>query len=315
MDNLGYIRLFVEAAQLGSLSAAGRRLALSPAAASARLTKLEASLGSRLFERSTRQLRLTDEGQLYLSHCQEALQTLDDARAALQAGASTVHGKIRIAATSDFGRNVLQGWLGEFIDRFPEALIALTLSDSLAHLLHDEIDLAIRFGAPTDGALVARRLAPNRRVLCASPAFLARHGVPQHPSDLSRFPCIALGSTGGTMSDWRFERDGVQESFAVPALTSLETNDGEISRAWSVEGRGIALKSAWDVSADLVAGRLVMVLPDWRLPDAPVYAVLKRGRYMPSRVRALLDFLAERFATVSSEIEEALAGPSADQRS
>jgi DNA-binding transcriptional LysR family regulator len=173
MDNLGDIRLFVEAAQQGSLSAAGRKIGLTPAAASARLAKLEARLKARLFERTTRQLRLTDEGRLYLNCCRQALQSLDDAEAALQAGQGVVRGKVRVSATSDFGRNLLMHWLDEFNALYPEVTFALTLSDALANLVQEDIDLAIRFGVPQDSSLVARWLAPNRRVLCASPEYIA----------------------------------------------------------------------------------------------------------------------------------------------
>lgn len=181
MDNLGDIRLFVEAAQLGGLSVAGRKLGLSPAAASARLLKLEASLATRLFERTTRQLRLTDEGRLYLEHCRQALQALDDARAALSVEKKEIRGKIRLSATSDFGRHVLNPWLDQFTTLYPHVVPALQLSDSLSHLVTDDVDLVIRFGVPPDSSLIARPLAANRRVLCAAPSYLQRKGTPENP--------------------------------------------------------------------------------------------------------------------------------------
>lgn len=170
MDNLGDVRLFVEAASLGGLSAAGRKLGLSPAAASARLIKLESVLRTRLFERTTRRLRLTDEGRAYLGYCQQALQALDDGHALLQAGKSVVRGKVRISASSDFGRHVLKGWLDEFNKRYPEVSFALVLSDSLSSLLQDDIDLAIRFGVLRT---VRSSPGPWRRI----GAYCARHRV------------------------------------------------------------------------------------------------------------------------------------------
>lgn len=307
MDHLGDIRLFVEAASLGSLSAAGRRMGLSPAAASARLTKLEAALDTRLFERTTRQLRLTDEGSLYLRHCQQALRALDDGRAALQTGRGAMLGKLRVAATSDFGRNVLKGWLDEFSARHPDVPFGLVLADNLSDLMQDDIDIAIRFGVLPESSMMARRLAPNRRVLCASPAHVEQHGAPRHPGELERFRCIVLGAHAGSSVDWQFTREGEVASYAVPVDTSMDTNDGAIARAWAVDGRGIALKSLWDIGSDLLAGRLVPVMPEWRAPEAPVHAVFPRGRYMPTRVRALLDFLVERFESVGVELEEVFA--------
>jgi len=303
VDNLGDIRLFVEAANLGGLSAAGRKLGLSPAAASARLVKLEAALHTRLFERTTRQLRLTEEGRMYLSHCQQALQALDDGHAALQAGSSVVRGKVRISATSDFGRHVLKDWLDEFNQQYPEVTFGLVLSDSLANLLQDDLDLVIRFGVPPDSVLVARRLAANRRVLCAAPDYLAKHGAPEHPRDLERFPCIVLASANGYANEWRFARDEARETYTVPLAAARETNDGAVAREWAVAGYGIAMKSIWDIGADLRAGRLRVVMPEWRSPDAPLHAIYQRNRYMAPRVRTLLDFLIERFDAMSGELD------------
>lgn len=306
MDRLGDIRLFVEAARLGGISAAGRKLGVTPAAASARLAKLEASLSTRLFERTTRQLRLTDEGRLYLRHCMRALQALDDADAALQAGRTVVRGKIRISTTSDFGRNMLMGWLDEFNTLYPEVTFALTLADSVSNLLHDEIDLAIRFGAPReDTSLIARPLATNRRVLVASPDYLARHGEPASPADLARFHTIVLSIAAGPLNEWRFVRGDETADYTAPHETSRETNDGAVTRIWALDGYGIALKSLWDIDADLRAGRLRIVLRDWRYAwDTPLHALFHRNRYRPPRVRALLDFLIERFAQVERDWPE-----------
>jgi DNA-binding transcriptional LysR family regulator len=298
MDRLGDIRLFVEAAQSGGISAAGRRLGLTPAAASARLAKLEAALAARLFERTTRQLRLTEEGRLYLRHATQALQALDDGEAALAAGRNVVSGKIRISTTSDFGRNLLMGWLDAFNALHPDVTFALSLADSVSNLLQDDIDMAIRFGAPReDCSLVARRLATNRRVLVASPAYLARHGQPASPADLARFDCIVLVIASGPLNEWQFVRGAQTESYTVPLDTSRETNDGAVTRTWALSGHGIVLKSLWDIDAELRAGSLQVVLPEWRYAaDSPITALFHRNRYRPARVQALLDFLAERFA-------------------
>lgn len=230
MDRLGDIRLFVEAAELGSLSAAGRKLNLTPAAASARLAKLEAQVSTRLFERSTRRLRLTDEGRLYLNCCRQALQALDDADAMLQEGRNVVSGKVRLSSTADFGRHQLLDWLDEFNTRHPEVTFAVTASDSSSNLWQDEIDLAIRFAAPPDGALIARRLAANRRVLCASPAFVDRYGTPKDPLDLARFPCNVITVASGPLNVWRFTRGDDTQTYTVPLANAHETNDGGLTR-------------------------------------------------------------------------------------
>ncbi|WP_420955541.1 LysR family transcriptional regulator [Burkholderia gladioli] len=302
MDNLGDIRLFVEAANLGSLSAAGRKLGLSPAAASARLIKLEGALSTQLFERSTRKLRLTDEGRLYLAHCQHALQTLDDARSALQLGRASIGGALRVSATSDFGRVVLRRWLDEFNDLHPQVALSLVLADSLSNLLHDDIDLAIRFGVPADSGMVAKRLADNRRVLCASPAYLTAQGAPRHPEELGEHRFVLLSSSAGVANQWKFSREGETVQVSAPLARARQTNDGALAREWAIEGRGVVMKSIWDVGADLRAGRLVMLLPEWRCPEMPVHALFQRSQYLAPRVRALLDFLQERFGEAAEEI-------------
>lgn len=303
MDNLGDIRLFVEAAGQGSLSAAGRKLGLSPAAASARLVKLEAELDTQLFERSTRKLRLTDEGRMYLAHCQHALQTLEDARAALQVGRASVSGALRVSTTSDFGRTLLRHWLDEFNERHPQVALTLVLSDSISHLLQDDIDLAIRFGVPADSSLIAKRMADNRRALCASPEYIDTHDMPTHPDELGELDFILLTSAAGVANNWRFSREGETASFSAPLEHSRQTNDGAIAREWAIEGRGVVMKSIWDIGQDLQAGRLKLVLPEWRSPDVPVSAFFQRSQYMAPRVRTLLDFLEERFAEAAVQLQ------------
>ncbi len=309
MDNLGDIRLFVEAANLGGLSAAGRKLGLTPAAASARLAKLEEALKTRLFERTTRQLRLTDEGRVYLDHCRQALQALDDAHAALQTGRNIVRGKVRISATSDFGRNLLSAWLDEFNLQYPDVSFALVLSDGLSNMLQEDIDLAIRFGVLPDSSLVARRLAPNRRMLCASPDYVARHGTPKDPRDLENFHCIVHGTVPGAINEWQFKRGAETQIYTVPAETARETNDGAVAREWALRGHGVIVKSIWDVAADLHAGRLMILLPDWCCPEAPLHALYHRNRYLAPRLRVLLDFLIQRVAQAADELKHLLNLP------
>jgi DNA-binding transcriptional LysR family regulator len=309
MDRLGDMRLFAEAAALGSLSAAGRKLGVSPAAASARVLKLEKALRARLFERSTRQLRLTDEGRLYLEHCRIALQAIDDAEAALHANQNRVRGKVRVTATSEFGRRMLRGWLDEFGEQHADVSFALTLSDSVSNLLLEEIDLAIRFGAPPDSGLAARVLAPNRRVLCASPDYLARKGTPTTPAELAGHDFVVLTTSTGPLNELNFVRGEARHTFTMPVAESWESNDGALTRAWALAGHGIAHKSIWDVAADIRAGTLRPLLPDWCTNEAPVHALFHANRYMAPRVRVLLDFLIERFEKTTNELLGDLAYP------
>lgn len=301
-DRLGDMRLFVEAAALGSLSAAGRKLGLSPAAASARLIKLEAALRTRLFDRTTRQLRLTEEGRFYLQQCWVALRAIDEAEAGLQASGKEVRGKVRRSASADFGRNLLNDWLQDFSALYPDLKIALTLSDSVSNLLQDDLDLAIRFGQPQDSSLIARQVAPNWRVLCASPEYLARHGEPETPADLARHTFIVLVTSTGPLNTFHFVVGGQPWDHVVPMSEAWETNDGSLAREWALAGHGIARKTIWDAAMDIRAGRLKVVLPDFCIREAGVYAVLHSNRYRSPRVRVLLDFLVERFSRATSDL-------------
>ena len=301
-DRLGDMRLFVEAAALGSLSAAGRKLGLSPAAASARLIKLEAALRTRLFDRTTRQLRLTEEGRFYLQQCWVALRAIDEAEAGLQASGNEVRGKVRISASADFGRNLLNDWLQDFSALYPDLKIALTLSDSVSNLLQDDLDLAIRFGQPQDSSLIARQVAPNWRVLCASPEYLARHGEPETPADLARHTFIVLVTSTGPLNTFHFVVGGQPWDHVVPMSEAWETNDGALAREWALAGHGIARKTIWDAATDIRAGRLKVVLPDFCIREAGVYAVLHSNRYRSPRVRILLDFLIERFNRATHDL-------------
>ena len=301
-DRLGDMRLFVEAAALGSLSAAGRKLGLSPAAASARLIKLESALRTRLFDRTTRQLRLTEEGRFYLQQCWVALRAIDEAEAGLQASGKEVRGKVRISASADFGRNLFNDWLQDFSALHPELKIALTLSDSVSNLLQDDLDLAIRFGQPQDSSLIARQLAPNWRVLCASPEYLARHGEPETLADLARHTFIVLVTSAGPLNTFHFVVEGQPWDHVVPMSEAWETNDGALAREWALAGHGIARKTIWDAAMDIRTGRLKVVLPDFCIREAGVYAVLHSNRYRSPRVRVLLDFLIERFNRATHDL-------------
>lgn len=303
-DKLGDMRLFTTAATLGSLSAAGRKLGLSPAAASARLAKLEASLHTRLFVRTTRQLRLTEEGRVYLSHCLVALQAIDDGEAALQAGCDAIRGKIRLSASTDFGTHKLSPWLDAFVERYPDIRLSLALTDSISNLVQDDVDIAIRFSEPDDGTLVARRLAPMCRVLCASPDYLARYGEPETPDALGAHQFIVLVTSSGPLNEFHFKKDEATWQFSVPMAQAWETNDGTIARRWALDGRGIVRKTLWDAADDVRAGRLKILLPTFVAQEAGVYAVRHRTRYMVPRVRALLDFLIERFAQEAATLPD-----------
>jgi DNA-binding transcriptional LysR family regulator len=293
---LAQLQLFIRLADAGSLSAAARQMHLTPAAASASLKRLEASLAVRLVERSTRSMRLTPEGELLRDHAQRALGVLDDARSLLGAQREELAGEVHLASPLDLGRTVLSPMLSPFLARHPKLRLVLHLSDAVHDLMRERVDLAVRYGVLQDSSLVVRPLLETRRVLVASPGYLAAHGHPVHPDDLARHNCLVLNLKSRPEIRWTFHRG--TETVQVKANGNRVADDGGLVREWAVAGLGIAFKAGLDVLADLKAGRLVRVMPAWHGDTTPVQAILPTQRHLPLRVRRLLDELVLQFARV-----------------
>ncbi len=298
IENTSDLRVLVETARGGSLTAAARALDITPAAASAMLKRLESQLGARLFERSTRAMRLTAQGQTLLDYASRALELLEEGWAQARSDGAALRGALRLAAPSDLGRGVLLPWLDAFQRLHPGVHIALSVSDRVQDVLRDAVDLALRYGDLADSRLAARTLHVTRRVACAAPAYLRAHGTPQTPQELAQHNCIALQIGGRRELRWHFERGqgAAREVADVRIDGDRSTDDGAIGHDWALAGAGIVYKSALDVAAGLQAGRLVALLPDWQGQRYALNAVLPGNHFVPARVRALVDFLAARFA-------------------
>ncbi|MDK3021006.1 LysR family transcriptional regulator [Cupriavidus taiwanensis] len=294
MDRIGDIGLFLRVLDLGSISAAARSLDLSVAVASQRLQRLERELGVRLLHRTTRRLHATPEGAVLAEQGRALVDDLEALGASLRQAGTGITGTLRVTTSSSFGRLYVSPLLPEFLARHPGVSLSVNLSDHVLDLVSAGFDLAIRIGALDDSALVARRLANNRRLLCASPDYLRRRGTPRTPQDLARHDCLLLVGSHGRQDVWRLG-DGAGGEIAVRVRGRIEANTGELLSDAALAGFGIALHSAWHVCADLQAGRLVQVLPDYPLADTGIYAVMPQRRLVPPRVRAFVDFLAERF--------------------
>lgn len=290
MDRLSDMRLLVDAADLASFSAAGRRHGISPAAASACVLRIEAELGVKLFERTTRHSRLTEEGRRYVDYCRQALETMEEAARAVQAGAGPARGTIRISAPSDLGRNLLLTMLDGFMRRHPEVRLALTLTDSLSNLVQEDHDVAIRVGRLPDSSMIARRLALGRRVVCASPECLALQGEPETAAELAGLPTLVLMTRAGPLTDWRLGEETIQ------VRRFHESSDSEVIRKWALAGHGFAYRSIWGLIDDVEAGRLRLVRPESWYDDAPLNALYHKTVFQPARLRLLLDYLEEAFA-------------------
>ena len=292
MDRIGDIALFLRVLDLGSISAAARTLDLSVAVASQRLKRLERELGVRLLHRTTRQLHPTPEGLLLAEQGRVLVEDLEALADGLRRTGSGVAGTLRVTLPSTFGRMYVSPLLPEFLALHPGVRVSVDLSDVKVDLVSAGMDLAIRIGTLDDSSLVARQLAINRRVLCASPDYLERRGVPGTPADLAAHECLLLVGSQGRQDTWRL-RDGDTE-VSVRVGGRIESNQGELLRDAAVAGLGIALHSTWHVSDDLRAGRLRVVLPDHPLPESGIHAVMPQRRLVPPRVRAFVDFLADK---------------------
>lgn len=296
IENIDELRVLVECARGGSLTAAARVLSVTPAAASALLKRLEAKLGARLVERSTRALRLTPPGEAFLGYAQRALDLLDEGAAHIGDDTHRLRGTIRLTAPSDLTRNVLLPWLDEFMEAHPGVELQLGVSDSLQDVVRDQVDLAIRSGELADSRLVARRLAEARRIAVATPDYLARHGTPRKPAELLHHECLTYRVRQRRETNWRFWRanatDAAPQTVRVNGRRSVD--DGEIAHRWALAGRGIVYKSEIDLRGSIARGALVRLFPDHVGDPVPLHAVMPSQRFLPQRVRALVDHLAAR---------------------
>jgi DNA-binding transcriptional LysR family regulator len=291
---LADLKLFLRIAETGNLSAAARDLGLLPATASASLKRIEKQLDCRLFERTTRSMRLTQQGELFRDYSANALQALADGEAALNDSRKALHGQLRISAPGDWGRTVLRPWLDGFQAEHPQLDLTLQCSDYRSDLFRDPFDLAFRYGSQDDSSLIAQELASNERILVASPAYIARHGTPKTLDGLRQHNCLLHNLNQLRTNIWRFRAPGGITEITVSG--NRVADDGGVVRAWAVDGQGIACKSRLDVQEDLRTGRLVHILPQVRGPDWPLYAVYPHRDSASPAVRAVIAFVRRQLS-------------------
>jgi DNA-binding transcriptional LysR family regulator len=291
-DALQELTVFARVVGAGSLSAAARDLGLSPALVSRRLASLEARLGVRLVNRTTRSLHLTDEGAAYYETCSRVLADIQEADAAVSAGRAEPRGVLRVALPASFGNQHVAPLVPKFAARYPDVQISLSLSDRAVNVVDEGFDLAIRIADLADSSLAARKLAPNRRVVCASPAYLARHGTPRVPQELASHNCL---TTTDFAMHWDY-RDPDGKPGSVRVAGRYACDNWEVLREWALAGLGVALKSTWDVRRHLEDGSLVSLFPGYSFAaDVAIYAVYPHRRHLPAKTRAFIEFLAESF--------------------
>jgi len=295
MSYLNDVELFIEVSQAGSISAGGRRLGLSPAAASAAIKRLEGRLDSQLFERSTRSLRLTPAGEDFLGYGMQALQLLREGQEQLGAHRHALSGDIHLGVPSDLGRGMLDSALEPFRREHPQVRLIMHLSDGMHDLYRFPVDLVLRYGSMQDSNLIAQKLCDNARVLCAAPSYLKQHGRPKTLDELKGHNCICFYLNGEIYNRWRIGQQGRVREYEVQG--DRVADDGAMVRQWAVQGAGVAYKSLLDVQADLDEGRLINLFPDIQGETSPLYAVYPSRRYQPLRLQTLLVHLQSVFST------------------
>lgn len=290
MMNIEHLKLFVRIAATHNISLAGQELALSPAVASAHINKLEDGLGVRLLHRTTRKVSLTGEGKAFLAHAEDVLASVEAARTSVGAGNASPRGTLRVAAPASFGRMHLLPALSDFLTSYPDLNIDLKLSDTIVDLVEGDFDIAIRNSQLKDSSLIARQLAPDNRLLCASPKYLAKFGEPDSPEELIYYQCVVLMG----LENWGFHSP--KGKINIKAKGRFRTDNGEALRDACINGLGITVNSTWSVYQHLEQGKLVQILKNYPLvSDIAIWAVYPSSRLLAPKVRTFIDYFTQYF--------------------
>ncbi len=301
MDLLKDMKLFVRVVTCGGLAAAGRELGMTPSSVTMRIKKLEQHYQVKLLIRTTRSVNLTDDGIEFYKDCLKTLEEISQVENKLRSGQETISGPLRISASSDLGRQHIAQIINVFTDDYPEVQPFLNISDAVTHITENNIDIAVRYGISSDSSLVAQRLASGRRVLCASPDYIKRHGCPKSYKDLEQHSCLTMVQIRTPMTTWYFDTPEGEKSMVIHSSRSCD--DGALVRQWALQGAGIALKSIWDVVDDLNADRLITVLdscnPDYQSKKTTIgsdlYIAYQDRHYLPKRTRKFIEYMKSYF--------------------
>lgn len=297
MKQLSDLAFFSELVRHESLASAAIAFDVTPPAVSRRLAALEKRLGVRLLHRSTRRLGLSAEGERYLEEGPHILRQLDALEAALREGRDTPRGMLRVNASLGFGRKHVASVVSAFYEQFPDVEVILELTDHPIDLIEGGFDVSVRFGEPPDQRLIAQKLASNRRILCAAPSYLRKAGGLSSPADLIRHDCLVIRQDDHTFNNWQL-RNGRQET-TVKVHGPLSSNDGEAAVQWALQGKGVLLRSEWDIQQELKSGALVRVLGDWAGAPADIFAVCPYASPMPAKTREFIRVTREVLASKS----------------
>lgn len=291
MSRYTEIRSFALVAEKGSFAAAAQVEGVTPVILGRRLDALEKRLGVRLMHRSTKGLTLTDLGEQFLEQCKQLLHDFEMAEASISDQHNAMRGHLVVSAPASFGRQHVAPHVLAFKKRYPDLRLSFNFTDSVIDLVREGYDMAIRVGAVYDPSYVAVHLYPNQRVVCGTPDYFARFGVPQQPEDLVQHNCLAFNQQGGQQHGWTFMRDG--RMFSVRVQGDLDCNDGELLYDWVKQGWGIGWRSTWEIQAELKRGELVTVLDEYAISDYDIQVVYQQQRYLPAKIRVFTEYLRQ----------------------
>ncbi|XBS69228.1 LysR family transcriptional regulator [Acerihabitans sp. KWT182] len=301
---LANLRLYLLIIEKGGLSAAGRELGLSPASVSERLAMLESYYGATLLTRTTRSFSLTDEGRLLAEGARRLLAEAEELEGRIKSGVRKLSGPVKLTAPVDLGRIRIVPILDRFLEQHPDVSIDLSLTDNFVDLVSQGMDFAVRYGTSNDDTLKTRLIGENRRLICGSPNYLRRKGIPKHPDDLARHDCLLMRFMPGIERTWPFFVNGAPCAVAVRGQRI--TDNSQLIKQWALQGYGLCKKSVWDVQADLDAGRLTEVLAPFSLPLTALHIVYPTRRIQPRRVDALIDAIVAELGSRQSVFPDPL---------
>jgi DNA-binding transcriptional LysR family regulator len=294
MDKLKQMCAFVDAVEQGSLARAALEQGVTPVMLGRRIDALEKRLGVKLLYRTTRHLTLTEQGAVFLDHCRKLLADIDTAETIASEGRDKATGHLIVSAPAAFGRLHVAPHAPGFVAAHPKVQVSFNLTDQVVDLVREGYELGIRIGGVLDPNFVAVKLASNRRVVCGTPAYFERFGIPRTLDELAQHNCLAFNLQGGQQRGWYFQKDGKPVTIKVNG--NLDCNDGELLHRWASEGIGLAWRSTWEIQAQLAAGELITVLDEYALPDYDIVAVYMQQRHLPARVRFFIDALKAIYA-------------------
>ena len=294
MDKLKQIEAFIAVVEHGSMAAAALTQDVTPVMIGRRINALEARLGVKLLHRSTRRIAVTEQGAVFMEQCKKALGELDRAELLVAEGRHKATGHLIVSAPAAFGRKHVAPHAPDFLRANPDVRCSFNLTDRVVDLVREGYDVGIRIGGAIDPNFVAIRLASNKRVVCGTPAYFAKHGVPRTLDDLERHNCLAFNLQGGQQRGWYFQQNG--KAVTVKVSGNLDCNDGELLHRWMGEGLGLGWRSTWEIQPELESGALMTVLDDYALPDYDILAVYPQQRPVPAKIRFFIEQLKAVYA-------------------